>query len=116
MVELREGQTIGIAGLINENLRQVVTKFPGLGEIPVLGALFRSQEFLSNETELVILVTPHIAKPIAPEDIRLPTDKFVEPSDLEFYLLGRTEGRKKRSRSPREEGGVESEFGHSIDG
>jgi len=116
MVELKEGQTMGIAGLISEDVRQVVTRFPGLGEIPVLGALFRSQEFLSNETELVILVTPHIAKPIAPEDIRLPTDKFIEPSDLEFYLLGRTEGRRKKVSAPRDEGGVRGAFGHSIDG
>jgi pilus assembly protein CpaC len=88
---------MGIAGLISENLREVVTKFPGLGEIPVLGALFRSQEFQNNETELVIMVTPRLAKPLAPESIKLPTDGFVEPTDLEFYLLGRTEGRTKKA-------------------
>ncbi|MEO6185087.1 MAG: type II and III secretion system protein family protein, partial [Steroidobacteraceae bacterium] len=55
-VELADGQTIGLAGLINENMRSVVTKFPGLGSIPILGALFRSQEWLKGETELVILV------------------------------------------------------------
>jgi pilus assembly protein CpaC len=96
-LELGEGQTMGIAGLISENLREVVTKFPGLGEIPVLGALFRSQEFQNNETELVIMVTPRLAKPLAPESIKLPTDGFVEPTDLEFYLLGRTEGRTKKA-------------------
>lgn len=94
-VELREGQTIAIAGLINENLREVVTKFPGLGELPVLGALFRSQEFVNNETELVIIVTPHLAKPIRSDKVKLPTDSFVEPSDLDFYLLGRLEGRAR---------------------
>ncbi|HEX9851818.1 MAG TPA: type II and III secretion system protein family protein, partial [Woeseiaceae bacterium] len=57
-VELADGQTIGIAGLINENLREVVTKFPALGSIPGIGALFRSQEFIKGETELLILVTP----------------------------------------------------------
>ncbi len=92
-LEMHDGDTMSIAGLISENLREVVTKFPGLGEIPVLGALFRSQEFQNSETELVILVTPRLAKPLAPEDIRLPTDSFVEPTDLEFYFLGRTEGR-----------------------
>jgi len=96
-VELREGQSIAIAGLINENLREVVTKFPGLGELPVLGALFRSQEFVNNETELVIMVTPHLAQPIDGSKVKLPTDSFVEPSDLDFYLLGRLEGRTKRS-------------------
>jgi pilus assembly protein CpaC len=113
-VELKEGQTMGIAGLINESLRQTITKFPGLGDIPVLGALFRSQDFINNESELVILVTPHIAKPIAPEDIRLPTDKFVEPSDVDFYLMGRMEGRSK-SGSTGGSGGADSSFGHRVD-
>lgn len=90
-VELADGQTIGIAGLINENLREVVTKFPGLGSIPVIGTLFRSQEFIKGETELLILVTPHLSKPVAPEDIRLPTEGFAEPSELSWFLLGRTE-------------------------
>lgn len=92
-VELADGQTIGIAGLINENLREVVTKFPGLGSLPGIGALFRSQEFVKGETELLILVTPHLTKPVAPEDIRLPTEGFAEPGDLEWFLLGRTEAK-----------------------
>lgn len=96
-LEMDDGDTMSIAGLISENLRETVSKFPGLGEIPVLGALFRSQEFLKNETELVILVTPRLAKPLSPEDIRLPTDSFIEPTDLEFYFLGRTEGRTQES-------------------
>jgi pilus assembly protein CpaC len=96
-LEMTDGDTMSIAGLISENLREVVSKFPGLGEIPVLGALFRSQEFQNNESELVILVTPRLAKPLSPEDIRLPTDSFVEPTDLEFYFLGRTEGRTPKT-------------------
>jgi pilus assembly protein CpaC len=62
-VELKDGQTIGIAGLLNENMREVLTKFPGLGDIPILGSLFRSSEYVKGETELVILVTAHLAKP-----------------------------------------------------
>lgn len=88
-VELKDGQTIAIAGLISESTREVIDKFPGLGDLPIIGSLFRSQAFESGETELVILVTPHLAKPLNPEDIRLPTDGYIEPSDLEFYLLGR---------------------------
>ncbi|WP_261842029.1 type II and III secretion system protein family protein [Aliamphritea ceti] len=91
-VELADGQTIGIAGLLNENMREVVNKFPGLGDIPVLGNLFRSQEFEKGETELVILVTPQLAKPLNTEEIALPTDNFVEPSDFEFYILGQNLG------------------------
>ncbi len=98
-VELREGQTMGLAGLINDNVREVVTKFPGLGDLPVLGALFRSQEFLKNETELVILVTPKLAKPMSPDNIRLPTDRFYEPTDTDFYLMGRTEGSAPRNKA-----------------
>lgn len=91
-VELANGQTIGIAGLISDNVREVVDKLPGLGDIPILGSLFRSQEFLSGQTELVMFVTPHLAKPIARNQVRLPTDSFVPPSDLDFYLMGRMEG------------------------
>jgi pilus assembly protein CpaC len=99
-VELADGQTIGIAGLINENLREVVTKFPALGSIPGIGALFRSQEFIKGETELLILVTPHLAKPLGPGEIRLPTDGFAEPSDFDWYVLGRTEGKSAPSANP----------------
>ena len=117
-LELNDGQTMGIAGLINEQLREIVSKFPGLGGLPVLGGLFRSQEFINNESELVILVTPRLAKPLEGE-ISLPTDGFVEPSDLEFYLLGRTEGKSRSSkviRTPTSSGGsgVEENFGHQV--
>ena len=91
---------MGIAGLINENLREAVNKFPGLGSIPVLGNLFRSQQFIKGETELVILVTPRLARPLPKDRIRLPTDDFIEPNAMEFYLLGRMEG-KPRQRSGR---------------
>jgi pilus assembly protein CpaC len=93
-VELSDGQTIGIAGLVNENMRSAVNKFPGLGDVPILGQLFRSQRFQKGETELVILVTPKLAKPMKPSDIKLPTDAIVDPSNAEFFLEGRIEGRK----------------------
>lgn len=94
-VELADGQTVGIAGLINENMRENVTKFPGLGELPGIGALFRSQEFLKNETELLILVTPHLAKPVLPGDVRLPTDGVAEAGDIGFFLGGSLQGRPR---------------------
>ncbi|WP_303900866.1 type II and III secretion system protein family protein [Thiohalomonas denitrificans] len=120
-VELAGGQTIGIAGLINENLSERVNKFPGLGDIPVLGALFRSQEFIKGQTELVIFVTPRFAHPIDPEMVRLPTDSFVEPGDAEFYLLGRLQGSRKDEKGPEggalvgsSKGGIEGRFGHEL--
>jgi pilus assembly protein CpaC len=116
-VELLDGQTIGIAGLISENLREVINKFPGLGSIPLLGNLFRSQEFIKGESELVILVTPRLARPISPEQIRLPTDDFIEPSARDFYLMGRTEGLPPRDSDAgaSSNGGVESSFGQEIE-
>jgi pilus assembly protein CpaC len=121
-VELLDGQTMGIAGLISEDLRQAVNKFPGLGSIPILGNLFRSQEFVKGESELVILVTPRLARPLPPDRIRLPTDDYIEPNAMEFYLLGRMEGKRRdgdaESAAPpaaNNTGGVQSSFGQSIE-
>ncbi len=90
-VEVQDGQTFAIAGLISDSHRTAASRFPILGEIPILGLLFRSQEYQKDETELVFLVTPHLVKPITTQ-AKLPTEKFVEPSDLEFYLLGWQQG------------------------
>ncbi|MCY1510273.1 type II secretion system protein D [compost metagenome] len=113
-VELGNGQTIAIAGLISENTRDFVSRFPGLGDIPILGHLFRSQQFQNGETELVILVTPHLAKPVDAKTVRLPTEKFVEPSDLDFYLLGKTKGREPGRPVPVSLGVSEGRFGHDL--
>lgn len=119
-MELDDGQTLGIAGLLHDNVREVVSKFPGLGEIPVLGQLFTSQQFLKNETELMIFVTPHLVKPIDSKHMRLPTDAYTEPSDSEFYLLGRTEGRASpKKRQPGDDhrygGGLRGHFGQDYE-
>lgn len=113
-VELGNGQTIAIAGLISENTRDFVSRFPGLGDVPVLGHLFRSQEFVNGETELVILVTPHLAKPVDARSVRLPTEKIVAPSDADFYLLGRTKGRGEGRQVPVSLGVSEGSFGHDL--
>ena len=121
-VELREGQTIAIAGLVSESTRSAVEKFPGLGDLPILGQLFSSQAFQNDETELVILVTPHLAKPLDPKDIRLPTDHYVKPSDVDFYLLGRIEGTPTAGSQPAPTsdelataGGAEADYGHRVE-
>jgi pilus assembly protein CpaC len=113
-VELADGQTIAIAGLINENTRDLVSRFPGLGDIAIIGHLFRSQEFIKGETELVILVTPHIAKPVDAKLVRLPTEKFVEPGDVDFYLLGKTKGSEMGRSVPVSLGVSEGSFGHDL--
>jgi pilus assembly protein CpaC len=110
-VELGDGQSFAIAGLLRENVRTVVSKFPLLGDIPILGALFQSKEFQKENTELVIIVTPHLVKPLDMAKQTLPTDFYVEPNDAEFYLLGRTEG----SGSPKaKRGAMDGDFGHSM--
>jgi pilus assembly protein CpaC len=93
-------------------MREVINKFPGLGDIPILGHLFRSQEYVKGETELVILVTPHLAKPVGPGDMDLPTDSFVDPSNTDFYLWGRLEGAASAEQGA---GGTTSDFGHDLD-
>ena len=99
-VEVQDGQTFAIAGLLSDTSRNVVTKFPVLGNIPVLGVLFRSTQYQKNETELVALVTPHLVKPMAPGAGRLPTDKWIDPSDVDTYLLGLQQGRQPAGPAP----------------
>jgi len=120
-LELGDGQTMSIAGLISEKIRSNVDKFPGLGDIPVLGTLFRSESFLKDRTELIFFVTPHLAKPILAEDIKLPTDSFVEPDDMDFYILGRLDSRHAKSiledntfNLNDSKGGLEGQFGHQL--
>jgi len=107
VVELSDGQTIGLAGMLHETTRSLVTKFPGLGSIPVLGALFSSQSYQKGETELVILVTPRLARPLPAGKIRMPTDAYTEPTDTDFFFRGRLEhqGSKTPAASPSNESG-----------
>ena len=99
-VEVNDGQTFAIAGLLSDNSRTIMKKFPVLGDIPVLGVLFRSDEYQKNLTELVALVTPHLVKPMPPGAARLPTDKWIDPTDVDFYLLGQDQGRQKPAPGP----------------
>ncbi len=83
-IELGSGQSFAIAGLLSSNTNQDLSKFPGLGDLPVLGALFRSDVFRRGETELVIIVTPYLVKPVLPPaQMALPTDGLVPPNDAE---------------------------------
>ncbi len=95
-VQLREGQSLAIGGLLQDNFRELVTRFPVLGEIPILGTLFRSSEYQKEKTELLIVVTPRLVKPLAPDYI-LPTDGFVEPSRSELLFGGKMEGGKSQT-------------------
>lgn len=90
-VQLMDGQSLAIAGLIKNNVTETVSRFPILGELPILGALFRSSEFQTDRTELMFLITPRLVKPLVGE-VALPTDSFTPPSRTEFFLNGQVEG------------------------
>jgi pilus assembly protein CpaC len=120
-VELRDGESFTIAGLLSDNYSNSISAFPFLGDVPVLGALFRSPNFQHNQSELVVVVTPHLVVarrgPVA-----LPTDHFTPPSDYELFLFGmlagqgadiRPEDRALMSRDPTK-GGVEGPYGHVL--
>ncbi len=97
-VELASGQSFAIAGLFQNNSANQVQRFPWLGDIPVLGALFRSTSFQHNESELVIIVTPYIVQPVAQtSDLHLPTEGIVLAGDLERVLLGRLTAHNPRN-------------------
>ena len=93
-VQLHDGESFVIGGLIKNNVTEAVKLFPVLGEIPILGVLFRSTEFQSERTELVFVVTPHLSKPMQSTP-SLPTDSFIQPTPEEMHWQGRLEGNKK---------------------
>lgn len=98
-VQLNDGQSFVIAGLISNNIASAVKAFPGLGEIPVVGALARSVEFQNDQTELLFVITPRLVKPLA-ESPRLPTDNHVVPTRAEIYLNGAMESSTPPADAP----------------
>jgi len=109
VVELADGQSFAIAGLLRDTVRDAVSKFPLLGDIPILGKLFRSRSFQKNETELIIVATPHLVKPLDLEEQPMPTDFYIEPNDEELYIWGLMEGSHKGGG-----GKFEGDFGHVV--
>ena len=102
-VELGSGQTIAIAGLLNEQSRGLASRIPGAGDIPVLGALFRSVNYRSALTEMIVLVTPEIVAPLdAHQKVRLPGEDIDRPNDWELYVKGEVEPAKEKccNRNP----------------
>jgi pilus assembly protein CpaC len=97
-LEVHDGQTIAMAGLLSDEDRNIVNKVPWAGDVPVLGNLFRSSSWQKKETELVVLVTPHLVKPVTPGAARLPEDKWIDPNDYEKYLLGWQQGRPPKEQ------------------
>ena len=90
-VQLFDGQSFAIGGLIKNNVTSNIKALPGLGEVPVLGALFRSTDFQTDRTELVFIITPHLVKPL-PADYKLPTDDYIQPTRGDMFMQGKMEG------------------------
>ena len=92
-VQMNDGESFAIGGLISNNITGALKAFPGLGELPVIGALMRSTSFQQDRTELVFIVTPHLVKPLPTGHYPLPTDSFTQPKDIDVYATGNMEGR-----------------------
>ncbi|MCW5751213.1 MAG: type II and III secretion system protein family protein [Alphaproteobacteria bacterium] len=120
-VELRDGESFAIAGLIQSDFQDTVRQFPGLAEVPILGALMRSSDFQRNETELVIIVTPRLVKPTRAGRLLTPADGFLPPSDFDLFLMGRPEAGASgqlpagaRALGASSAGGIVGAHGHIV--
>ncbi|MFN3889463.1 MAG: type II and III secretion system protein family protein [Beijerinckiaceae bacterium] len=114
-IELPSGGSIVSAGLIQVKSRQVVNGLPGLMNLPILGAAFRSRDFLREESELLIIVTPYIAKAVSPNELARPDDGFMEATDPQTWLLGRVNRLYSTKSNPQAAKGLTGRFGFIID-
>ena len=92
-VEMRDGESFAIAGLLQDDFRDLNGQVPWLGDIPILGALFRSSDYQRSQSELVIIVTPHLVTPTRGEALALPTDRIRLPTERDLFLFGNVSGK-----------------------
>lgn len=115
-VELRNGQSFVIAGLLQANTTTARDQLPWLGDVPVLGALFRSSAYRRQETDLTIIVTPRLVKPAAPGTVlRTPLDRTKPGNDVDFFLLGKDEVKTASARTIKDRSGKQLVIGHIIE-
>jgi pilus assembly protein CpaC len=112
-VQLHDGQSFMIAGMIQNSASTTINRFPGLGDIPILGALFRSTEFQQDKTELMFVITPRLVKPLPP-NYALPTDAHVDPTTRELLIEGRLEGARPSVPAPVAEPGPSGTTGFQM--
>jgi pilus assembly protein CpaC len=91
-VELRDGESFALAGLLRRDFQDTIRQFPILGSIPIIGTLFRSTNFQQEETELVIIVTPRLVRPVRAAAMKVPTDRATPPDEADLFFLGRPDG------------------------
>jgi pilus assembly protein CpaC len=113
-VEMPSGGALMMAGLIHERTRQALEGIPGAKDLPVFGSLFRSRDFINNETELVILVTPYLVKPTSPGQLRSPADGFQNASEGDTLLSGRLNAVYKDQSNEAPQGRLSGPHGHVI--
>jgi pilus assembly protein CpaC len=114
-VELRDGQSFAIAGLLQASGSRNISQVPWIGSVPVLGALFRSSSYQNSETDLVIIVTPHLVRPGTPADrLATPFDQRLPGNDIDMFLNGQMEVQKEYSDHVISGGGVSGPYGHII--
>jgi len=114
-VELRDGQSFSIAGLLQSDNRRNISQLPWIGSVPVLGALFSSKQFQEVETDLVVIVTPHLVAPAVPgQQLASPLDNHIPANDADFFLMGQMEQRKVFQDYVTSGGGIQGPYGHII--
>lgn len=114
-VELRDGQSFAIAGLLQTRNQRQLSQVPWLGSVPVLGALFRSSGYLQNETDLVVIITPRLVAPAAPgQRLASPLDARLPSNDVDFFLNGQPEVRKRYTDFVTSGGDLKGPYGHMI--
>jgi pilus assembly protein CpaC len=115
-IELRDGQSFAIAGLLQKTNRGDISQLPWIGSVPVLGALFRSTGYVQNETDLVIIVTPHLVKPAAPgQQMASPLDTALPGNDVDVFLMGQLERKKKLADYVAAGGDIQGPYGHIVE-
>jgi pilus assembly protein CpaC len=114
-LEIPSGGSMAMAGLIQDQTKQAVNGLPGLDQLPVLGALFRSQDFVNNQTELMVLVTPYVVRAVAQKELSRPDDGFAPASDSQSTLLGRINRIYGLAARVDPVGGIQGNFGFIID-
>jgi pilus assembly protein CpaC len=114
-VELRDGQSFAIAGLLQTGNNRTIAQLPWVGSVPVLGTLFRSSSYQKNESDLVVIVTPHLVAPVPPGGrLATPFDNTVPSNDVDFFLLGQMERRKQFTDYVSHGGEIQGPYGDMI--
>ena len=114
-IELRDGQHFAIAGLFQTRSTRLLSQLPWIGSVPILGALFRSTSFQENETDLVIIVTPHLVRPGKPGDaFATPLDERLPGNDVDVFLVGQPEVKRQYQEFVSKGGEVEGPYGHIV--